>query len=521
MIFTNYLPAALMGATLILPMVVTSVATALSSQEVGEIAKKITVLIQTPFASGSGIIVGRQGNTYRIITNEHVIRDVTPGAEVDVITSDQERHRVGGETIKVVPGVDLAVLELVSNKDYPVAQIGDGSAARAGSKVYVAGYPVITISITRPIYTFTEGKITANASRPLEDGYSLVYNNSTLPGMSGGAVLNEKGELIGVHGRADIDTKLQKTGNPDVRIKTGFNLGIPISIYQSWSDTGNTPDRIAANTMLRADDFFIQAGRKYEQGDDQGALANLNQAIALNPNYVYGYYNRGLVKSNLGDYPGAIADFDRALELDSKLVEAYNNRGNAKSNLGDISGAIADFDRALELDSKLVEAYNNRGNAKSSLGDLPGAIADYSAAINLNPNLASAYYNRGLARSELGEKEPAIKDYTEAIRLNGKFWQAMNNIGLIRYEMGQLEEAIAQWKGAVAVDSQLLEPRFALAVALYSQGNRDESISMAKTVLKLDQRYGNLEFLKSHLWGDRLVKDTQKLLNSILDAPLW
>ena len=487
MIFTNYLPAALMGATLILPMVVTSVATALSSQEMGEIAETITVLIQTPFASGSGIIVGRQGNTYRIITNEHVIRDVTPGAEVDVITSDEERHRVGGETIKVVPGVDLAVLELVSNKDYPVAQIGDGSAARAGSKVYVAGYPVITISITRPIYTFTEGKITANASRPLEDGYSLVYNNSTLPGMSGGAVLNEKGELIGVHGRADIDTKLQKTGNPDVRIKTGFNLGIPISIYQSWSDTGNTPDRIAANTMLRADDFFIQAGRKYEQGDDQGALADLNQAIALNPNYVYGYYNRGLVKSNLGDYPGAIADFDRALELDSKLVEAYNNRGNAKS----------------------------------SLGDLPGAIADYSAAINLNPNLASAYYNRGLARSELGEKEPAIKDYTEAIRLNGKFWQAMNNIGLIRYEMGQLEEAIAQWKGAVAVDSQLLEPRFALAVALYSQGNRDESISMAKTVLKLDQRYGNLEFLKSHLWGDRLVKDTQKLLNSILDAPLW
>lgn len=96
---TNYLPAALISATLMIPMVVTSVATALSSQEVGEIAETITVLIQTPFVSGSGIIVGRQGNTYRIITNEHVIRDVTPGVEVDVITYDQERHRVGGETI--------------------------------------------------------------------------------------------------------------------------------------------------------------------------------------------------------------------------------------------------------------------------------------------------------------------------------------------------------------------------------------------------------------------------------------
>ncbi len=165
------------------------------------------------------------------------------------------------------------------------------------------------------------------------------------------------------------------------------------------------------------------------------------------------------------------------------------------------------------------------------MGDLSGATpakpgsasrrADYSAAINLNPNLASAYYNRGLARSELGEKEPAIKDYTEAIRLNGKFWQAMNNIGLIRYEMRQSQVAIAQWKGAVAVDSQLLEPRFALAVALYSQRNRAESISMANAVLQSDQRYGDLEFLKSHLWGDRLVKDTQQLLKTIFDAPLW
>ena len=185
------LPAALMGASAMV-LVAPETAAALSPTEVGQIAEQITVLIQTRYASGSGIIVARDGNSYTIVTNEHVIRDATREEEEEIYltTHDNQQHRVLANTIKIVPGVDMATLELVSDRDYLVAEMGDSAGAIAGSKVYVSGYPVITISITRSIYTFTEGKITANASQPLADGYSLVYNNSTLPGMSGGPVLN-------------------------------------------------------------------------------------------------------------------------------------------------------------------------------------------------------------------------------------------------------------------------------------------------------------------------------------------
>ena len=67
-----------------------------------------------------------------------------------------------------------------------------------------AGFPLATTAITASIYNFTEGKVTANANRPLAGGYSLVYSNNTLPGMSGGPVFNDAGETIAIHGKGDV-----------------------------------------------------------------------------------------------------------------------------------------------------------------------------------------------------------------------------------------------------------------------------------------------------------------------------
>jgi hypothetical protein len=117
----------------------------------------------------------------------------------------------------------------------------------------------------------------ANASKPLRDGYALVYDNNTSEGMSGGAILNEKGELIGVHGRADLDTKEDKTG---------FNLGIPINTFlrvsaKSGIDVGVSVPNTQVATAPKADDFFIQSLDKYQKG----AVADYNEAIRLNRMY--------------------------------------------------------------------------------------------------------------------------------------------------------------------------------------------------------------------------------------------
>ena len=99
----------------------------------------------------------------------------------------------------------------------------------------------------------------------------------------------------------------------------------------------------------------------------------------------------------MGDYEGAIADYDRAIEINPQHANAYNNRGIAKNKMGDYEGAIADYDRAIEINPQYTIAYNNRGNTKNDMGDYEGAIADYDRALNIDPKYINAIHNRGVA----------------------------------------------------------------------------------------------------------------------------
>src|SRR5262249_6411107 len=61
------------------------------------------------------------------------------------------------------------------------------------------------------------------------------------------------------------------------------------------------------------------------------------------------YYDSALAKHMGGDLEGAIADYNRAVELNPKLARAYRDRGNVKRMKGDLDGAVADCTKAIEL----------------------------------------------------------------------------------------------------------------------------------------------------------------------------
>ncbi|MDJ0509158.1 MAG: GUN4 domain-containing protein [Crocosphaera sp.] len=206
----------------------TSPLMAFSATQISRMAKKITVLVEGPGSNGTGVIIDKRGKTYRFLTAGHVVADINPGEEAYVLTSDQQRHLINTSQIKIISGVDLAVVEFESNRLYSTAQMGKAENLVEGMTVYVAGFPLPTTAINASLYTFVPGKITATASQRLRDGYGLVYTNDTLPGMSGGPVFNEKGQVIAIHGRADT-TQTQRTGYDNIYVKTGLNLGVPLT----------------------------------------------------------------------------------------------------------------------------------------------------------------------------------------------------------------------------------------------------------------------------------------------------
>jgi hypothetical protein len=322
---------------------------ALSSTEVSTIAEAVTVRVdgQNP---GSGVIIKRQANVYTVLTAAHVVETAD---EYDVVTTDDLRYPLTYAQVKKFPGIDLALVEFTSSKSYQVAELGDSTGIKAGEPVYVSGFPIPTAAITESIWNFSEGKVTANAKRPLADGYGLVYSNNTLPGMSGGSVLDSQGKLIGIHGRADGERQVK--GTETVYVKTGFNLGIPIHTFlvavAAVDPTLGLSGKgiILTSSQLTTDDFALQGTDKFHKGDYQGAIADLDQAIELNPENAFAYNNRGNTYYALQKYPQAIAEYDKAISLKPDYAEAYFNRGLTHTLMGNKVQAAQDRLKAKQL----------------------------------------------------------------------------------------------------------------------------------------------------------------------------
>jgi serine/threonine-protein kinase len=90
------------------------------------------------------------------------------------------------------------------------------------------------------------------------------------------------------------------------------------------------------------------------------------------------YYTRALAYHDLGEDEQAIRDCNEALAIDPKSENALFVRG-----LADYSGAIRDYSDALRLDPSRADALFARGTANYSAGEYQAAVADFSKAIDL------------------------------------------------------------------------------------------------------------------------------------------
>jgi tetratricopeptide (TPR) repeat protein len=107
------------------------------------------------------------------------------------------------------------------------------------------------------------------------------------------------------------------------------------------------------------------------------ALASLDRALILKPDFVPGHYNRGNALMALDRYAEALRSFERALALDPSHVDAHYNRGNALRELRRHDEALAGYRKALTLAPDRADIHVNEALTLLLMGNLPGGFAAY------------------------------------------------------------------------------------------------------------------------------------------------
>ena len=181
----------------------------------------VKILYESEFI-GSGVIIYSQNNNYKVITNAHVLKD--NHFSYSIQTFDGKIHI--SEVVKTanLARNDLALLQFKSPCFYVASRLGSSANLKRGQYVLAAGFPFyLQPQFTYPAnesiqqketresaqslndeFDFTPGKIVAFLEKPLEGGYQIGYNGDFEKGMSGGPLLNQKGELVGISGRHPV-----------------------------------------------------------------------------------------------------------------------------------------------------------------------------------------------------------------------------------------------------------------------------------------------------------------------------
>jgi tetratricopeptide (TPR) repeat protein/V8-like Glu-specific endopeptidase len=440
--------------------------------QIDQVAKQITVRIeaynnQGEFtAHGSGVLVSRQGSTYTLLTADHVLHYRTrdgsnqsdgkiKGSRFQIVTPDGKKYQIKPNSIRRQSVLDLTTFKITSNQSYQLASIAatDRVAYSFSDRdwTFVAGYPDPTkfnrksqqwlwYTSVGSSFAREQNFFATKNNNSSTAGYELVYNNLTYGGMSGGAVLNSQGQLIGIHGRQENLT----TGY-------GLSLGIPIGVFNSLTNALGVDSKklnyqallpvlsSQENKILNAQvaqrqktelnntpapttefQWLSKGVQQIRIGQTDSAIVSLNNAIKLQPKLAAAYYSKGMIYSqNKPD--AAIKEFDRAIQYCSEYqvvcISALRAKSvNAISN-GEYAIALTAIDKAIRLDAQEAYLHDIKGDILTKLKRFPAAISSYNKAIELSPN-PYFYYDRGIAYYQSGNKQRGISDFKETFKRN-------------------------------------------------------------------------------------------------------
>jgi serine protease Do len=202
---------------------------------------------------GSGVIVDKDGY---ILTNYHVVKDAD---EIKVKLSDKREFK--GKVIGADPKTDLAIVKIESDH-LPVIKLGDSDKLKIGETVIAIGNPYgLNQTVTSGIVSAT-----GRANVGIADYEDFIQTDAAInPGNSGGALVNVKGELIG------INTAIFSTSGG----YQGIGFAIPSSMVKTVMESLIKEGKVVRGWLgVSIQPITPALAKQFKLKEDKGALVS-------------------------------------------------------------------------------------------------------------------------------------------------------------------------------------------------------------------------------------------------------
>ncbi|MCF8465576.1 MAG: trypsin-like peptidase domain-containing protein [Flavobacteriales bacterium] len=350
---------------------------------------------QTQQGSGSGVIISGDGY---ILTNNHVVSNAD---EVEVMLNDQRSYKA--EVLGTDPNTDLALLK-IDEEGLAFIPYGNSENVQVGEWVLAVGNPFNLNS------TVTAGIVSAKGRNIniLQEEFaieSFIQTDAAVnPGNSGGALVNTKGELIG------INTAIASTTGS----YAGYSFAVPVNIARKVVD-----DILEFGTVQRA---FIGV-----------SIRDLNGKIASEKglNVSEGAYVQGLTRDGAA-YDAGIREGDIIVAIDAVKVKNVPGLQEKIGSYrpGDMAqvtvsrdGQLRKFDVELRNKNGDTEVISKDADFMVQLGaDLQPASAEQLKRFGLQSGLQV----KNLANGKL--KGAGVKEGFIITRVDRKLVQSPNDV---------------------------------------------------------------------------------------------
>lgn len=293
---------------------------------------------QAQVGTGSGVIITADGY---IVTNNHVIQDAS---ELEVTLNNNKTYKA--KLVGTDSKMDIALLKVDTKDKLPYATFGNSDDLKVGEWVLAVGNPYNLTS------TVTAGIVSAKARNLAKDGLqSFIQTDAAVnPGNSGGALVNTRGELIG------INTMISSTTGSYV----GYSFAVPSNITR----------KIIEDIMEYGN---VQRGILGVQGGE----LNSTSSKELGVNETQGFYVNSVIDKS-GAQKAGIKKGDIIVKIDNRAINGF----------ADINAAIV-----TKRPNDVVKVTVNRG------GDV------VTLPVTLTKNEINSFVYDGLELEDLSAAE--------------------------------------------------------------------------------------------------------------------